>query len=161
MLIKDIENRAHFILTFEWLMAIMGRYMCPMQFGLVHIDHGDKNELGDAYGAKSAANQLVAMTFALKKAFRNTDLVARVGSDFWIIVPYTPATEKVHDKVRSILQSAEHDGLKVVARDTSIFCFPNSNPEINKKLTELGGVEFLAYLKKNRSTLSDQILALP
>lgn len=69
MLIEDIENTDRFLFIFEWLMAIMSRYLCPMPFGLVHIEHGDKNELGDAYGAKEAAEQLVSMTTHLKKAF--------------------------------------------------------------------------------------------
>ncbi|ACT47149.1 diguanylate cyclase domain-containing protein [Methylotenera mobilis] len=153
MLIEDIENRDRFLFIFEWLMAVMSRYMCAMQFGLVHIDHGDKNELGDAYGAKDAAEQLVAMTSHLKAVFRNTDLVARIGSDFWIIVPYTPATEQVQDKVRNIMQDAAHDGLKAVGQDASVFCFPSNNQEVNQKLTELSGIEFLAYLKAHRHLL--------
>jgi len=157
MLIEDIENRDRFLFIFEWLMAIMSRYMCSMQFGLVHIDHGDKNELGDAYGAKDAAEQLVAMTSHLKAAFRSTDLVARIGSDFWIIVPYTPATEKVQDKVRSIMQDAAHDGLKAVGQDASIFCFPSEDKALNQKLIELSGIEFLGYLKAHRHMLSSQL----
>lgn len=160
MLIEDIENKNHFLFIFEWLMAIASRYQCPMSFGLVHIDHGDNNELGNAYGAKEAAEQLVAMTGHLKKAFRHTDLVARVGSDFWIVVPYTPATEKVQDKVRDIIQDAEHDGLKMVAQHASVFSFPNDDSELNRKLAELSGMEFLGYLKANRHKLSTQIPGL-
>ncbi|WP_036301715.1 diguanylate cyclase domain-containing protein [Methylotenera sp. L2L1] len=160
MLIEDIENKDRFLFIFEWLMAIMSRYLCPMPFGLVHIDHGDKNELGNAYGAKEAAEQLVTMTSHLKKTFRNTDLVARIGSDFWIIVPYTPATEKVQDKVRNIIQDSEHGGLKAVVQNASIFSFPSDDKELNQKLRELSGTEFLAHLKKHRDTLSSQMLAL-
>ncbi|PPC96044.1 MAG: diguanylate cyclase [Methylotenera sp.] len=160
MLIEDIENTDRFLFIFEWLMAIMSRYLCPMPFGLVHIEHGDKNELGDAYGAKEAAEQLVSMTTHLKKAFRNTDLVARIGSDFWIVVPYTPATEKVQDKVRSIIRDSEHEGLKTAAQNASIFSFPSEDEALNQKLTELSGAEFLTYLKKNRHTLPSQILTL-
>ncbi len=160
MLIEDIENKDRFLFIFEWLMAVMSRYLCPMPFGLVHIDHGDKNELGDAYGAKEAAEQLVAMTSHLKKAFRNTDLVARIGSDFWIVVPYTPATEKIQDKVRNIIQDSEHEGLKAVAQNASIFSFPTDDEELNQKLTELSGTEFLEYIKTHRDTLASQMLAL-
>jgi len=160
MLIEDIENKDRFLFIFEWLMAVMSRHLCPMPFGLVHIDHGDKNELGDAYGAKEAAEQLVAMTSHLKKAFRNTDLVARIGSDFWIVVPYTPATEKIQDKVRGIIQDSEHEGLKAVAQNASIFSFPSNDEKLNQKLTELSGAEFLEYIKTHRDTLASQMLAL-
>ena len=160
MLVEDIENSAHFLFAFEWLMAITSRYGCPMPFGLLHIDHGDNNELGDAYGAKEAAEQLVAMTGHLRKVFRNTDLVARIGSDFWIVVPYTPATEKIQDKVRSIIQDVEHDGLKAVVQQASVFSFPHDDVVMNQQLTQLSGFDFLAYLKANRQVLSSQILAL-
>ncbi|MDO9152072.1 MAG: diguanylate cyclase [Methylotenera sp.] len=105
--------------------------------------YGENHELGDAYGAKEAAEQLVAMTSHLRRLYRNTDLVARIESDFWIIVPYTPAAEKIQDKVRSIIQDAEHDALKAVVQSASIFSFPSDDKALNQKLTELSGADFL------------------
>jgi len=83
-----------------------------------------------------------------------------VQSDFWIVVPYTPATEKIQDKVRNIIQDAEHEGLKAVAQNASIFSFPTDDEELNQKLTELSGTEFLEYIKTHRDTLASQMLAL-
>ncbi len=75
-------------------------------------------------------------------------------------MPYTPATEKVQDKVRSIIRDSEHEGLKTAAQNASIFSFPSEDEALNQKLTELSGAEFLTYLKKNRHTLPSQILTL-
>jgi hypothetical protein len=83
------------------------------------------------------------MTSHLKRAFRNTDLVATIESDFWIIVPYTPAAEKIQDKVRSIIQDAEHDALKAAVQSASIFSFPSDDKAPNQKLTELSGADLL------------------
>lgn len=160
MLIEDIENTDRFLFIFEWIMAIMSRYLSLMPFGLVHIDYGENNELGDAYGAKEVAEQLVAMTSHLKKTVRSADLVAKVGSDFWIIVPYTPATEKLKDKVRSIIHDTQHHALKALVQSASIFSFPCDDKSLHHKLTEMSGVDFLVYLKNHRHIFSNQMQGL-
>lgn len=161
MVRQDIEARTHFVHTLEWLIAVMHRYSSPIQFGLVHIAHGDKNELGETYGAQEAIRQLAGVTHSLKKAFRKTDLVARDGSDFWVIIPYTPATEKIYDKVLGILQAADHDGLRVVERETSIFSLPMNLTELNKESAQLTALEFLAHLKEHKLSYASHTFRLP
>jgi hypothetical protein len=75
-------------------------------------------------------------------------------------VPYTPAAEKIQDKVRSIIRDAEHDGLKAVVQDASIFSFSSDDKALNQKLTELSGADFLVYLKNHRHMFSSQIQGL-
>lgn len=161
MILKDIEAKAHFVHTLEWIMAVIHRYSSPIQFGLVHIAHGNGNEIGEKYGAQEAVRQLVAVTDSLRNAFRKTDLVARDGSDFWVIVPYTPATEKIYDKVVSILQTADHDGLRIVDRETSIFSLPMNLSELTKEPSKLTALEFLTHLKENKHTYASHHFRLP
>lgn len=161
MIRKDIEAKAHFVHTLEWIMAVMHRYASPIQFGLVHIAHGSGNEIGETYGAQEALRQLVAVTDSLKNAFRKTDLVARDGSDFWVIIPYTPATEKIYDKVAKILQDAVHDSLRVVQREVSIFSLPMNLTELGKDTNKLTALEFLTHLKENKHNYASHHFCLP
>lgn len=150
MILKDLEAKEHFVRTLEWIMAVIHRYASPIQFGLVHISHGSGNEISETYGAQEAVRQLVAVTESLRNAFRKTDLVARDGSDFWVIVPYTPATEKIYDKVVKILQDAQHDGLNIVDRETSIFSLPMDMDQLGVEPSKLTALEFLTLLKENK-----------
>ncbi|HCI12964.1 MAG TPA: diguanylate cyclase [Gallionellaceae bacterium] len=161
MISKDIEAKAYFVHTLEWIMAVMHRYSSPIQFGLVHIAHGNGNEIGETYGAQEALKQLVAVTDALRNAFRKTDLVARDGSDFWVIIPYTPATEKIFDKVANILQDAVHDGLHIVEREISIFSLPMPLTELGNDPNKLTAIEFLSHLKENRHRYRSHHLCQP
>ena len=160
MIRKDADERMCFLSTLEWLMAVTVRYGSPVQFGLVHIACGHKNQLGEAYGAQEAAHQLVAVIDSLKKAFRKTDLVARNGSDLWVIVPFTPSTEKLHDKVIEILESAKHDGLNVVDREVSIFNLTNHLSELDKQIKEFNALSLLEYLEENKKTLAQYTFEL-
>ncbi|HZW24665.1 MAG TPA: diguanylate cyclase [Gallionella sp.] len=161
MICKDIEAKANFVHTLEWIMAVMHRYSSPIQFGLVHIAHGNGNEIGETYGAQEALRQLVAVTNSLKNAFRKTDLVARDGSDFWVIIPYTPATEKIYDKVAQILQDAVHDSLRVVEREISIFSLPMNLTELGDDSNKLTAQELLSHLKKNKHNYASHHFSLP
>lgn len=161
MMGKDLEAKANFVHTLEWIMAVMHRYSTPLQFGLVHIAHGKGNEIGDTYGAQEALKQLVAVTNSLKNAFRKTDLVARDGSDFWVIIPYTPATEKIYDKVAQILQDAVHEGLCVVEREISIFSLPMCLTELRNDYSKLTALEFLLHLKEHRHDYASHRFSLP
>jgi len=160
MIIEDLEIRRSFMDTLEWLLAISLRYDCPIQFGLVHIDFGDRNELGEAYGAQEAAKELAELTVHLKKVFRKTDLIARNGTDFWMILPYTPATEKLYDKVIATLGAVDHDGLKVVNPEISVFNLLEHIAAVQQQIETLEVSELLAYLKANRASLAQHTFCL-
>lgn len=161
MVLKDIEAKAHFVRTLEWITAVMHRYSFPIQFDVVHIAHGNGNELGEKYGAQEAFRQLVAVTNSLRDTFAETDLVARDGSDLWVIVPYMPATEKIYDKVVKILQDSDHDGLCIVEREISIFSLPMHLTELKEDPSKLTALEFLSHLKDNRSRYRNHHFCLP
>lgn len=160
MIIEDLEIRRSFMDTLEWLLALSLRYDSPIQFGLVHIDFGDRNELGEAYGAQEAAKELAELTGHLKSVFRKTDLIARNGTDFWMILPYTPATEKLYDKVIETLGAVDHDGLKVVNPEISVFDLPEHLSALQQQIETLGAPELLAYLKANRQSLARHTFCL-
>lgn len=155
---EDLEARDKFLFTLEWLLAVTKRHSGGLQFGLAHINFETPKILGETYGAQKAAQKLDEVSHSLRKAFRKTDLVARDGTDFWILVPFTPAEEKLVDKIKYIIEAASQSGLHIVERDISIFLLPNDAATLDTSGT---AVEFLAYLKKNHIALASNELSLP
>ena len=155
---EDFAARDKFLYTLEWLLAVTKRYSGALHFGLAHINYETSKILGETYGAQKAAQKLDEISHSLRKAFRKTDLVARDGADFWILVPFTPAEEKLVDKIKYIVDTASHSGLQIVERDISVFLLPNDSAKVDENCTAL---EFLAYLKKNHATLAHNELSLP
>lgn len=153
---EKIEAREQFLFALKWLLAVTERYAGPIQFGLAHIRYENAKLLGDTYGAQHASQQLDDVWQSLRKSFRKTDLVARDGTDFWIIVPFTD--EKISDKIRYILESASLGGLQIVERDISFFSLPLDGIGPSD---ELSAEELLAYLKKNHTSLAYREVVLP
>lgn len=155
---EDLEARDKFLFTLEWLLEVTKRHSGGLQFGLAHVNYESPKVLGETYGAQKAAQKLDEVSRSLRRAFRKTDLVARDGADFWILVPFTPAEEKLVDKIRYIIDTASQSGLQIVERDISIFLLPNDAAKLGENSTAL---EFLAYLKKNHIALASNELSLP
>ena len=158
MSLEDIEAREKFLFTLEWLLAVTRRYPEGLHFGLAYIDYETPRILSETYGAQKAALKLDEVLHTLRKAFRKSDLVARDGADFWILIPFAPAEEKLVDKIKYIIDTASQSGLQIVERDISIFLLPNHAADLDANSSAL---EFLAYLKKNHIALSSQELLLP
>jgi len=158
---QGIELREKFLFTLEWLLAVTKRYSAAhVQFGLVHINYADARKLGDIYGAQEAAQKLDEILLGLRKAFRKTDLVARDGVDFWVLVPYTATDGKLIDKIKYIIETASQSGLQIVERDISIFSLPFEAHGLGEQ-EHHSAAEFLAYLKKNHIALASHEISLP
>lgn len=154
----NIELREKFLYTLDWLLAVTKRYAPQVQFGLVHVNFSNPGLLGDTYGAQEAARRLDNILDAMKRAFRKTDLLVRDGVDFWILVPFTPASEELAEKTREIIAIATQNNLEIVERDISVFSLPFEVQELNR---DCSATEFLAYLKKNHIRLARHAAVLP
>lgn len=151
----DNQTRATFLSTLDWLLPVVGRYAENFNFALVKIAFGQGNELGDAYGAPEATKQLIAVTADLQKAFRKTDLIARNGTDFWVIFPYTPFSENIYEKIVTVIEKAHHEGLNVVDREIAIFTSPfNLNQQ---QIPQLTALELLDYLKLHQAQFASHV----
>ena len=155
---ENFDKREKFLFTLEWLLAVTKRYSGGLQFGLAHIDYKTPRTLGETYGAQKAAQKLDEVSRSLHKAFRKTDLVVRDGADFWILMPFSYAEEKLVDKIKYIIETASLGGLQIVERDISFFLLPNDSAELDANSSAL---EFLAHLKKNHIALASRELSLP
>jgi GGDEF domain-containing protein len=153
----DAEAHTIFLNTLDWLLAVVARYPDNFNFALIKIAYGEKNQLGDAYGAPEASKQLTEMTKSLQTAFRQTDLVARNGADFWIIFPYTPFSENIYEKILSVIQEANHDGLNIVDREIAIFTLPFDPSKQHKPLS---AVALLDYLKQKQAEYASHVFKI-
>lgn len=154
----DIDARKRFLSVLEWLLAVTKRYPQPLQFGLAHIGYENPKLLGETYGAKKASQQLDEVSRSLREAFRKTDLVARDGVDFWIIVPFTPNEEKISDKIEYILETARLAGLRIVERNIAIFSLPLTDLPVDD---DISPADLLKYLKKNHARFAHRNVTLP
>lgn len=155
---EDIEASDKFLFTLEWVLAVTKRYSKHFKFGLAYINFQNPRILGETYGAQKASQKLGEISRVLRKTFRKTDLVARDGADFWILMPYSPVDESLVDKIKYIIDTTSQSGLHIVERDISIFSL--SDDEI-KLCGDCSVPEFLAYVKKNYITLPRRGISLP
>ncbi len=144
---EDIVARDRFMFTLEWLMALFDRNPTALRCGLIHVCFYNKESLGNAYGAKNAMDMLCQLSRKLRSTFRKTDLVARNGTDFWILVPYT-SPESVTEKVKQFVEVASGNGFDIVERDIAIFDLPNPELLSNKSLST--ATALLEHLKSTR-----------
>lgn len=143
---EDIQACERFLSILDWLLGLQERHPESLQFGLVHICFANKEALGSAYGANTASKLLVDLAHQLRLAFRKTDLVARILTDFWVLIPYT-SPDTVISKVAKIVEIGASNGLQIVDRDISIFSLPN--PDL-VQTSFASASDFLDRLKAGR-----------
>lgn len=152
---NDVQAREIFLNTLDWLLPVVARYTENFNFALVKIAFGHGNELGNAYGAPEATKQLIAVTVDLQKSFRKTDLIARNGTDFWVIFPYTPFTENIYEKIVTVMEGAHHEGLNIVDREIAIFTSPFHLNQ--QQIPQLSAMELLDYLKLHQHQFASHV----
>lgn len=161
MSLDEANTHRFFFSILEWLMAIAFRYGDPVQFGLVHISYAERDPSPRSLLTPDEDGQFDSVMRTIKNTFRKTDLACRVGQDFWVIVPYTPATEKLYEKVLEILEAAELDGLDIYHREIQIFNVTENKSELQPLLANPDAQELLRYLKENKTGLASHIFSLP
>jgi len=145
---NDAASWERLLHVLEWILAVKLRHADSLDFSLAYISFGDKATLGNRYGAMRAVQMLVELARELSNAMRKTDLVARNGTDFWVLIPHIEA-ESVVPKVTRIVEIASENGLDVVDRDISIFALQDNN--ILKQNGLDSPLRFLDYVKSNRN----------
>ncbi len=131
----------------EWVLDVKLRHAEAIPFSMVYISFGDKATLGNRYGAVVAYQLLVEFADDLKRALRKSDIIARDGTDFWLMLPHIEG-ELIVPKLSRIVEISAENGLDIVARDISIFAFPDNS--FMKQHNLNAPLPFLEYLKNNR-----------
>lgn len=142
MVLNDLQARERFLFTLDWLHGIRQRHGRSLDARLIHVCLHDHAKLGDAFGAQEAVERLIRVTAHLREQLRTTDLVARIGGDFWVLAPYTPQ-DTLGDKIAEVVAIAARDGLDIVERDVRVYVLDEvlgSRPDIESVLEILGFV---------------------
>jgi GGDEF domain-containing protein len=144
---EDTAAWEKFLYVLEWVLALQMRYANTLRYSLVCVSFHDQRVLGDAYGARDAVQMLVELAGRLRQGLRKTDLVARNGTDIWVLIPFvTP--ESVLSKVSQIVDIAAANGLDIVDRDISIYSVPDAGIlEGNRFSTPVDFLEFIGAQK--------------
>lgn len=146
---EDLAAFERFTTILEWLLEVRERRIELVDIVLIHVCFHDQQRLGDAYGASEAHQMLAGLASRLRVACRKSDLVARDGTDFWILMPYeVPAT--VTERVATLVELAAADGLNIVDRDIGYFSLNATSGEDEQAFTSAAA--FLAYLKQHEQT---------
>ncbi len=122
---EDSNAWEKFLYALDWVLAVQARHATDLRYSLVRIRFHDRKTLGDAYGARDAIDMLMRLAARLQHALRKTDLVARDGTDIWVLVPFV-THDSVLAKVAQIVAIASADGLDIVDRDLSVFAIPDA-----------------------------------
>ncbi|PKO85240.1 MAG: hypothetical protein CVU18_21175 [Betaproteobacteria bacterium HGW-Betaproteobacteria-12] len=145
---EDLAALDRFTTVLEWLLAVRERRIELANVVLIHVCFHDRQRLGDAYGASEAHHMLAELGNRLRQAFRKSDLVARDGTDFWILIPYeVPAT--VTERVATLVDMAAKDGLDIVDRDIGFYSLAGTDSG-DEAFTSAAA--FLDYLKQHEQT---------
>lgn len=144
---EDTAAWEKFLYVLEWVLALQVRYANNLRYSLVCVSFHDQRILGDTYGARDAVQMLVELAAKLRGGLRKTDLVARNGTDIWVLIPFvTP--ESVLSKVGQIVDIAAANGLDIVDRDISIYSVPDAGIlEGNRFNTPQDFLEFIGDRK--------------
>jgi len=123
---EDSNAWERFLHVLDWVLAVQARYATDLRHGLVRIRFHDQKALGNAYGARDALDMLMHLAARLQHSLRKTDMVARNGTDIWVLIPFvTP--ESVLSKVAQIVDIASTNGLDIVDRDLAVFPIPDAD----------------------------------
>jgi hypothetical protein len=144
MVLDDLTAHDRFMVMLEWVLALEKRHADALQPGLVHIKYDPQDIRDLSFGAGDAAQKLSEVADCLTHAFRGSDLIAREGTDFWILTPFTQM-DPVMEKVRQVISSAPKQGLAIAHSDVRIYLLRDHLGGAASKIK--AAQDFLDYLK--------------
>jgi diguanylate cyclase (GGDEF)-like protein len=125
----------------------------PHGFTLMMIDLNDFKRVNDAYGHAVGDEALRQVALCMLKAIRESDFLARVGGDeFMLLLPETGKEKAAHmrDKVKQILVTCSMDWATDESPDLSLSVGMAHYPEDGKTLEELmASADKALYKEKN------------
>jgi len=108
--LTGLYNRRGFFTLAEHLLKAAKR----QQKGLcmLYCDLDDLKGINDVLGHQKGDWALIDTANILKETFRNSDIIARIGGDEFVVVPIEPAEESLEIVVSRLQQAVEMDNAK-------------------------------------------------
>jgi hypothetical protein len=120
MVLDDLTAHDRFVGLLEWMLALEKRHAEVLEPGLVYVQYNPEDVRELTFDASDAAHKLSAILTCLRSAFRGTDLITRIGTDFWILVPFTQI-DPVIEKVQKVLRSTAAGDLGIAHSNVHIY----------------------------------------
>lgn len=142
------NRRRFFILTEQYLKAATRRKERPL---LLFIDMDDLKGINDRYGHHEGDQALIDLANILKKTFRESDIIARIGGDEFVVL-FESTDERsetlitrLHENVKDYNAQGSHRILSISLGATQFD--PESSISIDELLSKADG---LMYAHKSR-----------
>ncbi len=71
-------------------------------FSVIYMDLDNLKEINDEYGHKAGDSLLVELTRIIKEVFRDSDIMARIGGDEFVVVPIDGGDVDVGEMIRRL-----------------------------------------------------------
>lgn len=133
--LNSLSSRDKFFFQLQWVLALEKRYVNILQAGLVHIACDPVDVQKITFGAQDAAVNFDDAETIMRVSFRATDLIARVGFDFWILTPFTEA-DPVTQKIENLLGAAAKSGVAIARHQINVHLLKNYLAEEKKAAPE-------------------------
>ena len=147
---QDAASWEKLLLVLEWILDVKLRYADHLHFSLIYLNLGDREVLGNEYGAPAAHRMLLELARNLRLAMRKSDIVARNNTDFWLLLSHVQP-DLVVPRISRIVEVAADNGFDIVDRDVSIYAFQDHS--FLKKNGLYAPSVFLDHWKNNRTAL--------
>ncbi|NTW66998.1 MAG: GGDEF domain-containing protein [Nitrospirae bacterium] len=83
--LTQLHNRRGFYLLADQLVKMADRTKTPVD--IMYVDLDRLKWINDTFGHEAGDNVLVSVAAILKKMFRNSDIIARMGGDEFVVMP--------------------------------------------------------------------------
>jgi diguanylate cyclase (GGDEF)-like protein len=83
--LTQLHNRRGFYLLADQMVKVADRMKTPVD--IMYVDLDRLKWINDTFGHEEGDNVLVSVAAILKKMFRNSDIIARMGGDEFVVMP--------------------------------------------------------------------------
>jgi diguanylate cyclase (GGDEF)-like protein len=109
--LTGIASRQQATREFHRYLALSRRYQVPLCMAVLRLNH--LRQINEQYGPEMGNQLLKQIAQHLKHLFRNEDVIARWGSQEFIIGVYGLIKQRVTDRLQRVLEAFQQDGLKL------------------------------------------------
>jgi len=163
--LTGLYNRTGFFALAEQHLAIAereGKSLC-----LIYIDLDGMKYINDTFGHKEGDKAIVSTSKILKKTFRESDIIARIGGDEFVILASVDLTND-HKNILNRLQdyiNKHNTSIKLnysLVMSTGIAMYSHSNPvQLDDLLHEADLIMYKNKQKKKRSLVDNLSVNIP
>lgn len=122
---------------------------------LIYADMDGLKRINDTYGHREGSNAIIKVAESLKKTFRDSDIIARIGGDEFVIIAHEAAGENIEAIFDRLYQSLHNfNAQRLVPYDLSVSVGAARISETISSLEELMEEADAAMYKQKQSRMT-------